>query len=108
MTKWQVESVLLLVAVSHLCAAQMKVRKEPVTSYAPIVCALLMLDKSKKGRMTCKFDLCYLMAKEGITFETYVVLYELEACRDVDPGHAYKTAPSVKLFAHYIAESQRQ
>ena len=56
----------------------------------------------------CKFDLCYLMSKEGITFEKYVVLYELEACHDVDPGHAYKTAPSVKLFTHYIAKSQRQ
>ena len=77
-------------------------------NYAPIVRTLLMLDKSKKGRMRCKFDLCYLMAKEGITFEKYVVLYELEACHDVDPGHAYKTAPSVKLFAHYIAKSQRK
>ena len=36
-------------AMSHLCAAQAKARKEPVTSYAPIAHALLMLDESKKG-----------------------------------------------------------
>ena len=37
---------------------------------------------------------------EGITFVKYVVLYELEALHNVDSGHAYKTAPSVKLFMH--------
>ena len=31
-------------AMSHLCAAQAKARKEPVTSYAPIAHALLMLE----------------------------------------------------------------
>ena len=51
--------------------------------------------------MRHKFDLCYLMAKEGIAFEKYPVFY-------VDLGPAYQTAPSVKLFTHYIAESQRQ
>ena len=52
--------------------------------------------------------MCYLMAKEGIAFEKYVALYELEARHDVDLGSAYKTAPSAKLFTHYIAESQRR
>ena len=49
--------------------------------------------------------MCYLMVKEGIAFEKYVALYELEARHDVDLGSAYKTAPSAKLF---IAESQRR
>ena len=57
------------VAMSHLCAAQARANKEPVTSYAPIAHSLLM---SERGRMRCKFDLCYLMAKEGIAFEKYV------------------------------------
>ena len=95
-------------SMSHLHIAQAKARKEPVTSYAPIAHALLMLDESEKGTMRCKFDLCYLMAYEGIAFEKYVVLYELEACHDVDLSHAYKTAPSVKLLTHYNVESQRQ
>ena len=58
--------------------------------------------------MRHKFDLCYLMAKEGIAFEKYVVLYELEARHGADLSYAYKTAPSAKLFTHYIAESQCQ
>ena len=66
-------------------------------SYSPIERTLLMLDESEKGRMRCKYDSCYL----GITFEKYVVLYELGAHHDADLGHAYKTAPSVKLFMHY-------
>ena len=37
----------------------------------------VMLDKSEGGRMKHKFDLCHLMAKEGITFEKDVVLYKL-------------------------------
>ena len=58
--------------------------------------------------MRRKFDMCYLMAKEGIAFEKFPALYELEARHGVDLGAAYRTAPSAKLFTHYIAESQRQ
>ena len=94
--------------MSHLRVAQARASKKPVTSYSPIARSLLMLDESERGRMRRKFDLCYLMAKEGITFEKYVALCELEAHHDIDPGHTYKTAPSAKLFAHYIAESQCQ
>ena len=75
------------VVMSQLCTAQAKARKELVTSYAPIACTLLMLDESKKGRMRCKFDLCCLMAKEGIVFQEvckkYVTLYVVEAHHDV-------------------------
>lgn len=76
--------------------------------YAPIARYLLMLEESDRGRMRRKFDLCYLMAKEGIAFEKYSALYELEVRHNVELGGTYKTAPSAKLFTHYIAESQRQ
>ena len=95
-------------SMSHLRTVQARANKEPVTSYAPIARSLLMLGESERGRMRRKFDLCYMMAKEGIAFEKYVPLYELEARHDVDLGPAYKTAPSAKLFTHYIAECQRQ
>ena len=49
-----------------------------------------------------------MMAKEGVAFEKYVALYDLEVRHSVDLGFAYKTAPSAKLFTHFIAESQRQ
>ena len=58
--------------------------------------------------MRNKFDLCYLMAKEGIALEMFTALCEVEARHKVDLGHAYRNAPSAKLFTHYIAEAQRQ
>ena len=95
-------------AMSHLRTTQARASNEPVTSYAPIARSLLMLEESERVRMRRKFDLCYLMAKEGVAFEKCVALYELEARHDVDLGSAYKTAPSAKLFTHYVAESQCQ
>ena len=91
--------------LSHLRAAKAKARNEPLTSYAPIAHSLLMLHIFEIGRMSHKLDLCYLIAKEGIAFEKYTALYKLEARHDVDPGHAYKTAPSAELFTQYIART---
>ena len=48
------------------------------------------------------------MAKEGIAFEKFVPLCELESRHGVELGHAYRTAPSASLFTHYIAQAQRQ
>ena len=58
-------------AMSHLRTAQAKASSEPVTSYAPIARALLMLDEPERARMRRKFDVCYLMAKEGIAFVSH-------------------------------------
>ena len=58
--------------------------------------------------MRWKFDISYLMAKEGIAFEKFVALCELELRHEIDIGHSYRNAPSAKLFTHYIAEAQRQ
>lgn len=66
------------VAMSQLCAAEVWANKQPITSYATIAPSLLMLDDSERARMRRKFNLCYLMAKEDIAFEKYVVLCELE------------------------------
>ena len=46
------------------------------------------------------------MAKEGIAFEKYPVLCELEVRHEVDIDHGYKTALSAKLFTHYITQCQ--
>ena len=91
------------VTMSHCCAVQARARQEPITSYAPI--CLLSVD-AERGKMRWKFDLAVQLDKVGITFEKYPMLYELEARHDVDLGPAYKTAPSAKLFTHYITESQ--
>ena len=46
------------------------------------------------------------MAKEGIAFEKFPSLCELEAHHEVDLGHAYRTALSAKSFTHYIVQAQ--
>ena len=95
-------------AMAHHRTARAKANNEPVTSYAPIARCLLSLEESERSRMRNKFDMCYWMAKEGIAFEKYPSLCELETKHEVDVGHAYKTAPSAITFTHYIAEHQRQ
>ena len=46
------------------------------------------------------------MAKEGIPFTKYPVLYQLESRHEVDMGLAYNNYVAAKCFTHYIAESQ--
>ena len=55
-----------------------------------------------------KFDISYLLAKEGITFKKYPALYELEAQHGVNLGFAYKTKDFAKTFVRYIARRQRE
>ena len=59
-------------------------------------------------RMKKKFDICYVLAKESLSFHKYPVLHELEEHHSVDLGFSYKNDVSAKTFTHYIAESQRQ
>ena len=94
----------------YLHTAHVKANNQPITSYSPVARCLLAIQVPERVRIRCKFDLCYMMAKEGIAFEKYpaLALRELEAQHNVDIGHAYKTAPAVKLFAHYIAQAQLQ
>ena len=73
-----------MAAMSPLRTAQVKASNEPVTSYTPIARTLLMLDKPERARMRRKFEECYLMAKEGIAFEKFPSLCELEARHEVD------------------------
>ena len=95
-------------AMSRFCAAQTHAENEPVTTYALIARCLLTLDDADKGRIKRKFDLSYFMAKEGIAFDKFAPLADLESRHGVDLGFAYKNAPSAKLFTHFIAEAQRQ
>ena len=47
------------------------------------------------------------MAKDGMAFTKYPVLYDLESRHEVDLGVAYKNDVSAEAFTHYIADSQR-
>ena len=95
-------------AMAELHTAQARASRTPVVQYAPIAHALSMLSDVDRTRIRKKFNVCYLMAKEGIAFEKFVPLCELESRHGVELGHAYRTAPSASLFTHYIAQSQRQ
>jgi len=67
-----------------------------------------MLSDVDRAWMRKKFDISYLMAKEGIAFEKFAPVCHQESRHGGELGHAYRTAPSAKLFSHYIAETQRQ
>ena len=95
-------------AIAELCTAQARASRTPVVQYAPIARSLSMLSDVDRTRMQKKLDVCYLMAKEGIAFEKFVPLCELESRHGVELGHAYRTTPSASLFTHYIVQAQRQ
>ena len=52
---------------------------QPITSYSPIARSLLRMDDQVIERMNKKFDICYVMTKEGLAFRKYPALHELEA-----------------------------
>ena len=85
-----------------------KASNQPLTSYSPLARSLCVMGDDLKKRMERKFDMAYVIAKEGLGFTKYPAIYELEARHGVDLGHAYQNRDSVRLFIKYIAESQRQ
>ena len=95
-------------AMARACVEAAKAANLPITSYSPIARSLLVLDDATRERMRKKFDICYLIAKEGMPFRKYPALHALEERHGVDLGFSYKTQDSAKKFTHYIAESQRQ
>ena len=70
-----------------------KATQQPITSYSPIAASLMTMDDAVK-KMKMKFNISYLLAKEGIAFKKYPALYELEARHGVNLGFAYKTKDS--------------
>ena len=98
------------VAMIRLREEQAKLNNEPVTSYSTIARSLLSppLDEAVKDRLSRKFQISFVIAKECLPFTKYPALHELEEHHDVDLGQAYKTRESASKFVHYIAESQRQ
>ena len=84
-----------------------KASNQPLTTYSPIARSLLVMDRAVQAHMKRKFDICYVMAKESLSFHKYPALHELER-HGVDIGFAYKTEVSAQTFTHYIAESQGQ
>ena len=93
-------------AMKLLRTAQAKASNLPVTSYAPIARALMTLEEPEQAKLRHKFDMCYFLAKQGLSFQKYSPLCELESRHQVEIGHAYRTAPAARQFTHYIALKQ--
>ena len=75
---------------------------------SPIVSSMTKLDAVTRERMKRKFDICYSMAQESLSFTKYPFLLELETRHGVDVGSSYRSDVSARSFTHFIAESQRQ
>ena len=93
--------------MAYLKADLAKANNQSVTTFSPIARSLMNMDATTRERMKRKFDICYVMAKEGMAFSKYSALYDLESRHEVDLGVAYKNDISAKSFTHYIAQSQR-
>ena len=95
-------------AMNLMRTATAKAHNQPIQSYAPVARALLTIDDAEKARMMKKFDVCYVLAREGIAFRKYPPICALEKRHGIELGTAYMWPDSAKIFTHYIAESQRQ
>ena len=85
---------------------QAKERNQFLASVAPIVGSLSKLDVTARVRLRGKFDLCFVLAEEGIPFMKCVPFHRLEVQHEVDLGLSYTNNVAAKCFSHYIAESQ--
>ena len=65
-----------------------------------LIRSILRIDPSTRARLR-KFDVCYLLAKEGLPFKKYPKNLELESRHEV--GLAYRNDTSAQAFVHYIA-----
>ena len=75
-----------------------------IYEYAPIAKALHKHDDGATGRLKCKFDVAYLIAKQNLSFSKMTPLCELEERHGVDLGEGYKNSKSCAVFTDYIAK----
>ena len=96
------------VAMERKRAESVKASSGSVALSSAIGRCLSTMDGTTQARMGRKFDVCFVMAKEGIPFTKYPALLQLEQRHAVDLGHAYNTPDSAKLFTGFIAKCQLQ
>ena len=87
--------------------ATAKATNQPIQSYAPIACCLITMDSCQKTRMLHKFEICYVLAREGLAFLKYPAFHDLAVRQGVELGYSYKRNDCAKLIVHFIAEAQR-
>ena len=97
-----------ITCMAYMRADSAKARNEPVESYAPIARSLLRTEDSEKEKMKRKFEISYVLAREGVAFLKYPAFHALAESQGVDIGSSYRSPECAKTFTHFIAESQRQ
>ena len=65
-------------AMAYFKTDQARASDKPVTASSPIARCLMDMDVTARKRTKHKFDICYVMAKEGTAFTKYTALYNLE------------------------------
>ena len=95
-------------AMSRVHVEAAKASNLPVTTYSPLARSLLTMDECTRERMRKKFDVCYLLAKEGLSFRKYPAIHALEERHGVELGFSYKSHEYARKFTHYIADSIQQ
>ena len=79
-----------------------------VVENAAFLASFPVMDGKETEKMKRKFQICYMMAREGLPFNKYVPLHNLQELHGVDLGPSYKTNNSAQVFTNYIAKSQRR
>lgn len=95
-------------SMAYMQAHRAKAQGKPVESYAPVARSLLVLDDREKRKMARKFEICYVLAREGLAFLKYPSFHALAVRQGVELGSAYKRSDCAKVFTHFIAEAQRK
>lgn len=62
-------------SVARFEADSAKAQGKPLETYAPIVRSMMTLDEREQNRMRRKFEICYVLAREGLAFLKYPVLH---------------------------------
>ena len=85
-----------------------KVQSSDVCDYAPIAKAFYKMDAMTENRIKKKFDVAYLMAKEGIAFNKMKALCKLQERHGVDLGETYKNDQACAIFVDFIAQDLQE
>ena len=85
-----------------------KSRSSDVAEYTPIARPLSILDPDTASKLKRKFEVAYLICKEGLAFTKMSALCELEEKHGVNLGAGYKNNQACAVFVDYIAQAQRE
>ena len=85
-----------------------KSKSSSVVEYAPIARAFATLDRDAESKLKRKFEIAYLICKEGMAFTKMAPLCALEEKHGVDLGIGYKNNQACATFVDFIAQSMRE